>query len=59
MMVIILFFIRFNLLMLYVVCLFNKSFYLICLAMVTMDMREDRVRLFVKDGKVVRSPRIG
>lgn len=28
-------------------------------AMVTMDVREDRVRLFVKDGRVIRSPRIG
>lgn len=28
-------------------------------AMVTMDYREDRVRMFVDDGKVVRQPRIG
>ncbi|MFI5766687.1 serine protease inhibitor [Streptomyces sp. NPDC051563] len=28
-------------------------------SMVTMDFREQRVRLFVKDGRVVRTPRRG
>ncbi|MFI5620588.1 serine protease inhibitor [Streptomyces sp. NPDC051567] len=28
-------------------------------SMVTMDFNEERVRLFVKDGKVVREPRRG
>ncbi|MGW1774708.1 serine protease inhibitor [Streptomyces sp. NPDC002104] len=28
-------------------------------SMVTMDFNEQRVRLFVKDGKVVRAPRRG